>query len=89
MLERVGYIVSKNDRGYKRFYPKSMILPERNIWELIPIQRNIMEIIRFDPGISQAKIAERLGVSSQLVHYHVKVLQDGEYLILEKDETSN
>jgi predicted transcriptional regulator len=84
-LEKRDFIVSKRDRGYKRFYPKTMKLPARNIRELIPMQRNIMEIVKESPGISQTNIAEQLDISFQLVHYHVKILLDADYMILEKD----
>jgi predicted transcriptional regulator len=84
-LEKRELIVSRRDRGYKRFYPKTMKLPERNIRELIPVQRNIMHIVNESPGISQTAIAEKLDISFQLVHYHVKILREAEYIILEKD----
>jgi predicted transcriptional regulator len=63
-----------------------MKLPERNIRELIPVQRNIMGIVTDNPGISQREIADKLDISYQLVHYHIKVLQDSEYLFLKKDK---
>lgn len=85
-LEKGGYIVSKHDRGYTRFYPKSMKLPKRNIKELIPIQRSIIDIIKSNPGISQRGIADKLNISYQLVHYHIKVLQEANYLNLKKDK---
>jgi DNA-binding MarR family transcriptional regulator len=84
-LEKRELIVSRRDRGYKRFYPKTMKLPDRNIRELIPVQRNIMHIVNESPGISQTAIAEKLDISFQLVHYHVKILREAEYIILEKD----
>jgi predicted transcriptional regulator len=84
-LEKGGYIVSKRDRGYTRFYPKSMKLPKKNVKELIPIQRSIIEIIKSNPGISQRGIAEKMNISYQLVHYHIKVLQEANYLNLKKD----
>ncbi|UCE37157.1 MAG: winged helix-turn-helix transcriptional regulator [Thermoplasmata archaeon] len=85
-LEKEGFIISKRDRGYKRFYPKSMKLPKRNVKELIPIQRNIMNIVKTNPGISQRGIADKLSISYQLVHYHIKVLMEADYVYLEKDE---
>jgi DNA-binding MarR family transcriptional regulator len=85
-LEKGGYIVSKRDRGYTRFYPKSMKLPKKNVKELIPMQKNIFEIIQSNPGISQRGIADKLKISYQLVHYHIKVLQDADYLYLKKDK---
>jgi predicted transcriptional regulator len=85
-LEKGEFIVAKRDRGYTRFYPKSMKLPEKNIRELIPVQRNIMGIVTDNPGISQREIADKLEISYQLVHYHIKVLQDSEYLFLKKDK---
>jgi DNA-binding MarR family transcriptional regulator len=85
-LEREGFINSKRDRGYTRYYPKSMKLPKRNVKELIPIQRNIVDCVKSNPGISQRGIADKLNISYQLVHYHIKVLKDADYLYLEKDE---
>jgi DNA-binding MarR family transcriptional regulator len=85
-LEKGGYIVSKRDRGYTRFYPKSMKLPKKNVKELIQIQRSIVEIIKENPGISQRGIADKLNVSYQLVHYHIKVLKEANYLNLKKDK---
>jgi predicted transcriptional regulator len=84
-LEKREFIVSKRDRGYKRFYPRKMKLPLKNIRELIPTQRNIVEIVKKYPGISQTSIAKKLDISFQLVHYHVKILHDTNYLYLEKD----
>jgi DNA-binding MarR family transcriptional regulator len=85
-LEKGEFITAKRDRGYTRFYPKSMKLPKKNIRELIPVQRNIMEIVNENPGISQREIGDKLDISYQLVHYHVKVLQGSEYLFLKKDK---
>jgi predicted transcriptional regulator len=85
-LEKREFIISKRDRGYTRFYPRSMKLPKRNIKELIPIQRNILETVTSDPGISQRGIADKMKISYQLVHYHIKVLQESEYLFLKKDK---
>jgi predicted transcriptional regulator len=84
-LEKRGFVTSKRDRGYKRFYPMTMKLPEKNIRELIPIQRSIVDIVKDNPGISQTSIAKRLDISFQLVHYHVKILMEGDYLHIEKD----
>jgi len=75
-LEKNGYIYSKIDRSYKRFYPTRTKLPERNISELTRIQRDIVEVINANPGISQKEIATKLDISKQLVNYHVKILQD-------------
>jgi predicted transcriptional regulator len=63
-----------------------MKLPKRNVKELIPIQRNMMDIVKSNPGISQRRIADRMNISYQLVHYHVKVLQEADYLYLKKDK---
>jgi predicted transcriptional regulator len=85
-LEREEFITSKRDRGYTRYYPRNMKLPKRNVKELIPIQRNIVVTVKSNPGISQRGIADKLNISFQLVHYHIKVLQEADYLYLEKDE---
>jgi predicted transcriptional regulator len=60
--------------------------PKKKVEELIPIHRNILGIVNEEPGISKRGIAEKMKISYQLVHYHIKVLQESEYLFLKKDK---
>ena len=47
-------------------------------------QRNIMEIIKETPGITQTMISKQLGMSRQKINYHVNSLVDKAFLKIEK-----
>jgi len=85
-LEKTGYIISKLDRSYKRFYPAKVKLPKRNINELTRIQKDIVEVVNKNPGISQRDIASNLNISKQLVNYHIKILCDAGCIEIKQDE---
>lgn len=75
VLEREGYIRSRMDGIFKRFYPADMKLPttQRNISSF---QEVILTIVKNNQGLSQKDIAKRIGASSQVINYHVKILED-------------
>lgn len=85
-LEKTGYIFSKIDRSYKRFYPTKVKLPKRNINELTRIQKDIVDVVDRNPGISQSDIASNLDISRQLVNYHIKILRDAGCIEIKHDE---
>jgi DNA-binding MarR family transcriptional regulator len=76
VLEREGYVRSRMDGIYKRFYPSDMKLPttQRNISSF---QEVILTIVKNNQGLSQKDIAKRIGASSQVINYHIKILEDG------------
>ena len=47
------------------------------------IQRKILQKIREDPGVTQVKIAEQLGVARKVVNYHIKILKDAGLIFME------
>jgi len=76
-LEREEFIKSIIDGRFKRFYPKEMKIPEPSgelVLKMTRIQREILEIIRDVPGISQKDIAARIGLSTPTVHYHIDIM---------------
>ena len=75
VLEREGYIRSRFDGMYKRFYPSEMKLP-RSSRQISSFQEVILTIVKNNQGLSQKEIAKRIGVSSQVINYHVKLLED-------------
>lgn len=71
-LETGGLVHSKRDGLKRRFHPVGM-------GEADPVhtstRREILEAIRGAPGIHQGKVARELGISRQLVSYHVQNLE--------------
>ena len=102
-LEKTEFIKSKRIGKYKHFYPAKMKLPEKEV-TLSQIQQTILRNIEDEPGISQLELASNLGVSRQLVDYHLRILSSikppfikleksgrkiKSYIYLEKDEIIN
>jgi predicted transcriptional regulator/uncharacterized membrane protein len=83
VLEREGYVRSRMDGIYKRFYPSDMKLPtsQRNINSF---QEVILTIVKNNQGLSQKDIAKRIGVSSQVINYHIKILEDGHLIKVDR-----
>jgi uncharacterized membrane protein/DNA-binding MarR family transcriptional regulator len=75
VLEREGYVRSRMDGIYKRFYPSDMKLPtnQRNISSF---QEVILTIVKNNQGLSQKDIAKRIGASSQVINYHIKTMEE-------------
>jgi len=73
VLEREGYVKSVRDGPFKRFYPQEAAVP-KNRSEFSSIQEVVLENVRASPGITQNDVAVRMGVSSQVVNYHIKNL---------------
>jgi DNA-binding MarR family transcriptional regulator len=72
MLEREGFITSKHTGLYRRFSLNGVStkdLPQTKI------RKEIVKTISDNPGISQTDIASSLGVSNQVVNYHIGILR--------------
>jgi DNA-binding MarR family transcriptional regulator len=82
MLEREGYIKSKNEGLYKRFYANGASTQEIPLSQL---RRSIVTTIVDNPGISQTDIALKLGLSNQVVNYHVGILKKANLIKIVKD----
>ena len=72
VLEREKFIRSRMDGTMKRFYPSDMNIPHGH--ELTEMEKRILGVIRKSPGSSQKEIASALGLSPQVVNYHIKSL---------------
>ena len=82
MLEREGYVKSKYIGLYRRLYVNGASTQE------VPqskIRREIIQIIVDNPGISQTEIASSLGVSNQVVNYHIGILGKANFIKIVKD----
>lgn len=72
VLEREKFIRSRMDGTLKRFYPSDMNIPKDH--ELTEMERRLIDVVRANPGFSQKEIALTLGLSPQVVNYHIKSL---------------
>ena len=83
VLDREGYVRSRMDGIFKRFYPSDMKLPttQRNISSF---QEVILTIVKNNQGLSQKDIAKRIGASSQVINYHIKILEESELIRVDR-----
>ena len=72
VLERERFIRSRRDGTLKRFYPANMNIPKGH--ELTEMEKRIIDVVKANPGFSQKDIANTLGLSPQVVNYHIKSL---------------
>lgn len=87
VLEKAGYIRATRDGMYKRFYPVGVKIPKRR--RLSSFQESIVKTVRDKPALSQKDLAELLGVSNQVINYHVKQLEGADIIRLERDGRSS
>ncbi len=99
ILEDNGFVNSLRDGTHRRFYPHVSKLPPSEASRIYPegtptynvggvqlsrLQFRVYEIVKDNHGISQVEVAEKLGVSRQVVSYHLGLLQDGEIIKVRK-----
>jgi hypothetical protein len=86
LLERGGYVSSVRIGVARRFYTgRKMQL--QNSPDAIPVSETvssrIVHEIESSPGIWEAELSRNLGLSQQIVHYHLKKLQASDILKME------
>jgi predicted transcriptional regulator len=86
ILEREGFVTSRVDGRYKRFYPTGAAQEMKK--KATMIQKAILKMIRQSPNLTQTEIAEALGTSKQVVNYHIKSLQKVGLLLVAKNGSS-
>jgi WD40 repeat protein/DNA-binding Lrp family transcriptional regulator len=81
ILMKENLIKGVSEGRYKRFYPiesdkldKTKIYEDKGTQMLTELQKKIIEKIGEEPEISQVEVAKSLGVSRQLVNYHITKL---------------
>ncbi|UCE39138.1 MAG: right-handed parallel beta-helix repeat-containing protein [Thermoplasmata archaeon] len=74
-LARAHLIYSKQDGLKKRFYPTGYPKAEIGKTPLSDIQEKIVGIIKRNSGISQKKVASKIGISRQVAGYHLAKLE--------------
>jgi DNA-binding MarR family transcriptional regulator len=80
-LEKAQYLNSRQDGMFRRFYIRGPKTEMR--FFLSDIQQSILNVIKENKGISQTKIAEKIGVSRKVVNYHVNILDQAGLVLVE------
>ncbi|MFQ6061124.1 MAG: winged helix-turn-helix transcriptional regulator [Thermoplasmata archaeon] len=73
-LEVQGFIKSRKESIYRRFYPIQMKIPRDQGVKLSDLQISILELLRRKTSPTQKEIARTLGISQQVASYNLKVL---------------
>jgi DNA-binding MarR family transcriptional regulator len=83
-LEKEGFIYSRRDKRYRRFYPVGVEVPEENGIILSKTQENILDFIEQHPQADQKEMAKELKESQQTISYNLNVLVREGFLREEK-----
>jgi DNA-binding transcriptional ArsR family regulator len=86
-LESAGYLASTREGWARRFYVHPEIESRATSEGHPPLtiaSRVLIEVAR-NPGIWESKLAATLGLSQQIVHYHMKKLRAANLIISEQD----
>ena len=86
ILENHNIIVSQKSGRQRLFFPFGSANSTRIRTSLVTnnTQKEIIEIVKENPGITQAMISQRLNVSRQKINYHVNSLVSKSILNIEK-----
>jgi len=77
-LEREGFITSRRDGVFRRYY----LIDAGSIPD--EIEEEIVEILYKSPGISQSGLARHLNKSRQVINYHIKQMASDGFVRLVK-----
>jgi len=86
VLEQNGFIKSMYDGIYKRYYPANINISK--LKKNVAKQEEIVNIILDNPGVTMEQIGRMIGVSRQVVNYHVKNLIRGGVVTYSRDQKS-
>jgi predicted transcriptional regulator len=73
-LQKAGVIKTRVSGSRKRFYLVEVPVPVENGGEMHHVQQRILSAVREQPGAPVNLLAETLGLSRQLVLYHLRKL---------------
>jgi DNA-binding transcriptional ArsR family regulator len=85
LLERKGYVSSVRTGLKRRFYYNGLATDHPILVPQDPIPTRIVQEIASSPGIWEARLAQNLGLSQQIVHYHLRKLQTAGFLSTKKE----
>jgi len=86
VLEQSGFIKSMYDGIYKRYYPSNVNISK--LKKNVSKQEEIFNIILDNPGVTMEEIGRMIGVSRQVVNYHVKNLIRAGVVSYQRDRKS-
>ena len=86
VLEKHGFMVSRRDGLYRRFYLQGAAPRKETFENQGPsgLRADVLEAIRNQHGMSQTDLSLALGANKQTVNYHVKALERQGLIRLEK-----
>jgi len=73
-LEMQGFLKSKRDGMFKRFYAIDVEIPSDGGIRLSDLQTKILDMVNGTDGTTQAEIAAKLNVSQQAVSYNLQMM---------------
>jgi predicted transcriptional regulator len=77
ILEKEGFIISKRDGFYTRFYSTEPRVKKKDSLKLKKLQKELVEIIRKQPGLTQHEIIDISKLKQQVVSYNLtKLVRD-------------
>lgn len=83
VLERTGYVKSKREGIWTRFYPPQMV--SRSVPLVTTKQDEILRIVSRQPGLHQAALAQALGMERKAAQYHLDRLVAAGILMVTRD----
>ncbi len=73
-LEIQGFVKTRRDRMFKRFYAMDVEIPDDDGIRLSDLQARILDLVSDGSGSTQAEIADRLKVSQQAISYNLRMM---------------
>jgi predicted transcriptional regulator len=84
VLEKEGFIYSRRDGLYTRFFPTGVKLKAMEIASLNDIQKKMVESLHKYPGMAQHEIISMLEITQQVGSYHLNNLARDDYIMAEQ-----
>lgn len=73
VLERLGFLTSRRERIWTRFFPPHHV--RRKIAIVTTRQEDVTQLLSREPGLSQTDLATRLGLQRKAAQYHLDRLE--------------